>query len=86
MEELGERLILQALATTTSCKHAFQSAYFAAHRGRLEGIEEVDGDNFEEIEREELTRVAIKKASEQLSSANERRTKKRGKKKKSRNR
>jgi coiled-coil domain-containing protein 151 len=49
----------------------------------MEGIEEVDGDNFEEIgEEEELTRVAIKKASEQLSSANDRRTKKRGKKKK----
>ena len=47
------------------------------------GIEEVDGDNFEEIgEEEELTRGAIKKASEQLSSANDRRTKKRGKKKK----
>ena len=54
----------------------------------LDAIEEgMDGDNFEDIgEEEELTRVAIKKASEQLSSANDRRAKKksRGKRKKSR--
>ena len=49
----------------------------------LDSIEEADGDNFEEIgEEEELSRVAIKKASEQLSGANDRRTKKAKKKKK----
>lgn len=52
----------------------------------LDTIDEADGDNFEEIgEEEELSRVAIKKASEQLTGANDRRAKKTRKKKKNKN-